>query len=575
MNSYVFNANNLKVEIDLSSQILRVEAEQDPHGYENAFAFEDDFDFDPSDSMSSFLLGDSTPRPFRSLVDAVQSETTVPLMVFAHKAKCFNDWLYSTLDFAAFVGDCPAVGKQDFVRCLRDQLDGLENNLNVQSLLYAAEHLGSGESITHLPGKLRLLTKKHLKVFEQNPILSLPLGFYSRSEALQQLFRHDRLLQRPLEPQEAEALASAITQAQLSYSYDWHLRASSRLTGKHAMLSVTDPLIDEITECALFPPSKAPETELVKKLFGGRPLPKDCSLLDTLLTFVQEQKISLKPDADDGWYIRELYALEALLKPEKERLLIGERYSKSLEQLFKGLMSLSRESHIKQLELPTAVGAPFEGLCINIHPRLRLEPIPDYYQRMANNYMWMLEQLRDLWGESFLHQSLSNSQEPSMSVGDALLEMHTLFLGAYYLCLEDLGLSLPEPLDTEIQFAMMIARKFISTWRQDPDISTDSRMMVPLYYDHERKMTRISVVCGYLNRNVDVEFAHKPNIHVTNFQGQEVQPKIIWNRSSFKTVYPMQFECDVVKLLDRESFRAIADQYPNPDDLRVALENLS
>lgn len=570
MSSYFLRTNGLLAEVDLSQQRLSLEAAKDI-GWDDFLDLSIEGDSEPA----PFLLTANDPKPFRSIAKAVGRCSTVPLMAFAHKAKLFNDWLYATLDSAAFLGDCPVLGKQALVKHLASSLKDKDEILSAKALLYAAQSLGDGAVIEGLSGKLRLLTKKQLKSFEKDALKSKPIGFYSESELLQRLFRHDRILQTKLKAAEAERLAAAIAQANLSEAYNWHLRAIESLTGKHAMLPVSSLIVpDEMY--SLFPPSKAPETDLIKKLYGTRPIPEGFCLLDEVIARVKDDRLSLKPEADDGWYLRELYALESFLKLEDERIQIGEYYQDSLEQLFKGSMSLSRETHIKQLEVPRLSGSgQFTVPEIAVAPRLRLEPFPEYYQRMASNYAWLSKMLCKLWGEPFLPEKVAKRDGQHTSILDALDEMRSLFLGAYYLCLEDLGHSLPEQCDGEMKLSMIYARQFLKNWTKDPEILTDSRMMVPLYYDLTRQRTRVSVVCGYVNRDVTVNFARTPEVRVMDAKGQDTDVPVTWQKSSYKTVYPIQFECDVVELLERESLQAIADQHPSPSELRVALEGLS
>lgn len=576
MSGYFFKTNDFRIKVDLAPQVLCIEADKDINwNTSGPSPIDDEFQMDEFSADKDYdEFSTSESKPFCSITEAQKDSTTTPLMAFAHKAKQFNDWLYSTLDAAAFLGDCPVVGKQAFIQHLVNTLNDTEEILDVKALLYAAESLGTGSAIEGLSGKLRLRVKKHLKSFEADSVRSNPIGFYSESKMLQRLFRHDRILQSEIKSDEANLLAAAITDANLSESYNWHLRASSRLTGQHAKLPVTAPTVFNNTY-ALFPPSRAPETDLMKILYGNRPIPEGFRLLDEVIIRVKDNRLSLKPSEDDGWYLRELYALETLLKSDNDRLQIGVHYRESLEQLFKGLMSLSRETHIKQLEVPMCgTGGMFTVPEVEVAPRIRLEPFPEYYQRMANNYTWLLEILYELWGEPYLPHKVSKKNGQQTSVIDALYEMRTLFLGAYYLCLEDLGDPLPDPLDGEIKLAMVYARQFLANWKQDSDICTDSRMMVPLYYDIEKKKTRVSVVCGYLSRDVAVEFARHPEVHATDSKGNDVDINVTWSKSGYKTVYPIQFECDVVQVLDRESLREIANKYPVPNELHTALEKL-
>lgn len=88
-------------------------------------------------------------------------------------------------------------------------------------------------------------------------------------------------------------------------------------------------------------------------------------------------------------------------------------------------------------------------------------------------------------------------------------------------------------------------------------------------------MLRVSVICGYLSLDITAEFACNPEVQVTNSKGNDVDVNVTWLKSGYRTVYPVQFECDVVKVIDRESLQAFANQHPDPCELRAALERLS
>ncbi len=89
---------------------------------------------------------------------------------------------------------------------------------------------------------------------------------------------------------------------------------------------------------------------------------------------------------ESGWYDYQTWALEALVIPERmaegERLELDDEYRKLLLELFKGLLTLTRETHIKQLEIPM-VGAALGGreVYIDIAPALAAEPLATFYLR--------------------------------------------------------------------------------------------------------------------------------------------------------------------------------------------------
>ncbi len=65
----------------------------------------------------------------------------------------------------------------------------------------------------------------------------------------------------------------------------------------------------------------------------------------------------LEPSAgSSGWYDYLTWSLGPLVNPtdtiESEHLALDESYTDQLLELFKGAMALTRETHVKQLEVP-------------------------------------------------------------------------------------------------------------------------------------------------------------------------------------------------------------------------------
>jgi hypothetical protein len=66
---------------------------------------------------------------------------------------------------------------------------------------------------------------------------------------------------------------------------------------------------------------------------------------------------------------------------------MNDRYREQLAELFKAILSLTRETHVKQLYIP------MEGCAMGrrdpdvvVVPELTVEPIPTYYLRRAEGY---------------------------------------------------------------------------------------------------------------------------------------------------------------------------------------------
>lgn len=550
--------------VDLGPQVLRVESPEEEWGV---------FEPPPDYSGAGSFQAEAEPEPS---IDRLRIHSAAaPLAVFARKAKAVNDWIYATLDTAAHEGDGPFLGKGDWVAALGRRLEATDALPDAQALPIAAACLTGRFDPSTLPVSVRLRVKKTLKVFEQSPMLSKPIGFYSESELLAQIFRHDRLLQQDFEAEVADVLTEALGAADLEASYRWHLRHAELTTGRLAWASLVDERRSEQDKVSIFPPSRAPETDLMKRLYANREIPDGFVLLEEVIRRVRSGDLDLTPSVEDGWYPRELYALSALVQAGSSRLEVGERYQGLLDELFKGLMSLTRETHVKQLEIPPVglgIWDEEEDVRFEIGPRLRLEPVPGYYEGMADSYGWLQDALLGHWGRDALEQERIGTDGRVTSVSEQLADMASLFRGAAELSRQDLGFSSDEGLSSSGDRARALS--FILNWRQDVDLVADCRMMVPLYFDEKRQRLRVSVLCGYLDRSVSVSFVERPRVQIVGPSGEPAEVPLTWHEAGFSTVYPVSFECDVKALLDRDELRALADAHRRPSALKQALEAL-
>ena len=188
-----------------------------------------------------------------------------------------------------------------------------------------------------------------------------------------------------------------------------------------------------------FPPSRSYETDLVKKLYGNKPIPDNFNLAEKLIEEIKAGSIDLTPRENSGWYDYQTYSLESLILPEKfpegKKLEFTESYRKELEELFKSLLALTRETHIKQLEIPLMVGAAYrqgpaeQKIRIDISPELTLEPLATYYLRRARSYNFIHSVLKDMLGENNLAKihRLTASGPVKKDLSLELKEMEALF----------------------------------------------------------------------------------------------------------------------------------------------------
>jgi hypothetical protein len=291
----------------------------------------------------------------------------------------------------------------------------------------------------------------------------------------------------------------------------------------------------------------------VKQLYADRPIPEGFSLANELIRHIRNRSIALEPKATSGWYDYQTWALEpfAALEqmPEAARLEVNERYREQLGDLFKAVLALTRETHVKQLEV-ALVGASPRGRSteplIYVAPSLTVEPVKTYYERRAVGY----EFVRTVLESAGLLSSMvmpAFGRRSTQPVAEALTEIIAAFRDAASVAAFELGMA-PEP-----QTAATNLHRWIN---ESVSGAEDIRMMVPVFYDIGRQKMKVWAVLGWATRHLTVSFATPPAV-VEVEKGQRVQ----FTATHRRLAYPVFVEAYVSQLLDRKEFRAHCDKY--------------
>lgn len=560
------------VELDRSEQVLRVDVPEDVDVFE-------DFGYGETGKTPAKLY------PSAAALDSLGPMTSAALL--ALKAKQFDDGLYAAVEAAVSkgMGDLRSRDKWLTELCAAVSGEGA-------ALLSAAIEVGGGERATGRGAEL-------LETFLRDPFRSKPISFYTWNQELAQAFRRDRMLQSELEPDTASALASAIrADPKRRAAYEAMLQLNAKLTNPPA----TPDLLAEASgeKLALLPPSRAHETDLIKRLYGDTPIPEGFDLADELIKRLRSGEIDLTPTEESGWYDHLSYALEPIAAPERmpegKRLSLSDSYRKELEGLFKALLALTRETHAKQLEMPMvgAARGPAPPPRLEIAPNLSTEPLASYYLRRAKSYAFVREVLAQSFGEPALGEMrrLTAGGPINMTLADELTLFTRLFYGAYLITAAEIGLA-PEH-DASLGDADK-ARAVYGGWREkirrDPDLAADIRMMVPVFYDVRRRKTKVWAVLGLATRQLIVSFAKKPAVVSVRgartlrsaarglFPAARRRPDdagaeldIDWISESHNLVYIASAELYVDKILNRQELRELCDKYGTYDAIVEALK---
>jgi hypothetical protein len=492
------------------------------------------------------------------------------------KAKQFDDGLYAAVEVASRAGHGGLVGKHPLLEMLRRTLvQGAAGR--GAAVVCAARDYGSGRHGDPLPDALRAAVQREKAAFERSPLRSKPIGFYTWSDELFRVFRQDRMLQSGLTAREdVEAVAAALrAEPWQEAAYRKHLRLAARLTNPLVGPDVLQPPTARGPHHVL-PPSRSHETELAKRLWG-QSVPEGANLFEELIRRVRDGSLSLAPRADSGWYDHQTWALEPLLSPEAQpeakRLAFTQGYRDHLEALFKGLLALTRETHVKQLENPMA-GACQPPPTIHVGTGLTVEPLATHYRRRADAYRFVREVLEEAFGEGALASMRRLTIDGPVGVDlDTELDLMTrLFDGAAETALIEIGSS-----DADGTARGAAARAVFATWRalagSDPDVVRDCRMMVPVFYDLERRKTKVWVFLGWRTLPLTISYVTLPE--VVSWErlpgASEERPELGFFGQTQEIAYPVVAEVYVAELLDRRALRALCDRHETRTAILAAL----
>jgi hypothetical protein len=340
---------------------------------------------------------------------------------------------------------------------------------------------------------------------------------------------------------------------------------------------------------SLFPPSRAHETDLVIKLYGDRWIQEGFNLADELIKRIRAGSLDLKPTPSSGWYDYQTYPLEALVAadrmPEGKHLVLRESYQKELEGLVKALLALTRETHVKQLELPSAGAMPAwftPEVNIYISPGLTLEPLATYYLRRARSYRFVREVVEKAFGPGGLEGMcrLTAVGPVNLSLSAELRLMEALFHGAYLQSCAEIGMTPEQDRDLGNPTAPNDSQVLLGAWlasvRRDPDLGKDIRMMVPIFYDVGRRKTKVWAVLGVASKPLLVSYSTPPKVkEIRRSDGKCVdlqEVKVKFRSEYHQIVYFATAEVYVTRLLNRTEFRQHCDRHKTYEAIVSSLD---
>lgn len=510
---YFLQNKETYAEVDTSTQRLLISMDEDyvedDGSYQMPDFTEEDLDTpDLFDEEGGWKSPELHPRLHSSYLKAWKSRTFAPLTLFAAKAKQVDDRVIAAIESALEYGIGTSRGRRHLLKTIASHTEETEPALHAwcQAIREIGEMLPKDAPQTKESTKIKLYKKRYLKAWRADQGIMQALGVYSSSKELTALYRAGKVMQSALDEDIRQALVTQLSKhTELKHLYDHINHVQSILTNPPHQQDVFGS-----EDQTFFPPSDSAESKLIRKLFSDRFVPLAFDTTDTLIKAIRSGKIDTEPSKESGWYDHVLHAHSSLLNlQDSEQISYADHYKADLEDVFKALLGMTRESHVKQLDVPPA------GCCggfFRIAPRISVEPVPSYYARRADGYAFVRHGLTKLLGKEQLKSLQTNTlHRHGRSVYDELLHMELLLRGAWHISCEETGQHIHD-LSEESERAAMFMRQWFTQAQHDPDLAADNRMMVPLLFDIETNKWQVLVCLGWENRCVKIDFLERPTV---------------------------------------------------------------
>ena len=536
--------------------------------------------------------------------DAIQSVQTPVVSVLPSinlidgKAKQFDDGLFAALEqhwFQEHAAEFP--GDLTFLK---------ELAAAVPSDSRAAAYFAVGLELAGI--KIPATNQASMALFKSrytsDLVQSKPIGFYTWNEKLQQCYRVGRYFQMEFELDDNDWMQPVIraiqTKSELQATYRQILARWARLSNSPSRLTVLD-LAENSTgkdlvrvrrqrnlttsTVSLFPPGSNRESELTRRLFpSGFSAKQD--IMRELVKAIRSGTVDLHPTENSGWYDYQVHALETLLVPkrgeESKSLLLTGTYKRRRMEAFEALMTKRKETNVLRSKSPATIEAarltpaPLE----TFSPRLRLEPAPTYYLRMARSYRFLNKALHEFVPASQLTtlHGLNEQGTRKQPLLEELRDIERFFYGCYALSAEDIGLGLNV---TEDEQALLgesrnIAENWLTNYIDDPDIAVDTRVIVPVAEDLKRGIISVWATPGIRFSRLKTNYVPEAPPRVRTSDGEEwtaLKPEQLREATYLLPVDEfVSVQVPSSRILNRKEFQGLCNEAKTKDEIVQRLQ---
>jgi len=374
------------------------------------------------------------------------------------------------------------IGKREFLARLLGKL--LETEASAKGYVHDAAELAAvyvaaglaagGQTPENLPPRVRGAVAEFAEGLRFMPEFK-PAGIYTRDPRLMEICRREVYFRRGLSFSSKPAGLGAImlivksirADGVLAREHAFFTRAAAIMMNPSPTLSVEDlsgtiplagPAAPEDAEGWRERVSLAPRwVELEEEheklgreilftlLPGARSVQEDlfaktAANTDGLIMAIRSGEADLAPQPGSGWYQYRHFALQGLINPEAtpeaKRIDFGPEYRKRIEKASKSISEPKTEAPAAATGATGATGA-------TISPRLRVEPLPSAYLRLARGYRFVRTQGARLFGEKAFSEIKVLREDGSFDdapAAQSLMKLESALWGLHIIACRDLAM---------------------------------------------------------------------------------------------------------------------------------------
>lgn len=504
----------------------------------------------------------SLPAP---VLEQVAPDGFVSAAVLAEKARRFDHRLLASVETLAQNGVGAWKGKTHLLRTLARTIAGTVKPDEASLTVMTAARIGGAG----LPEPFATVAQTRAQAFLADPTRAVALGLFAGSQDLEIAGRQERLLCEPLQGKDGIARIAEILRADaaLRKIYDDLMLLRSRLDGRPeqpTLHQALDAPVLPASGLSFLPNRRSLDDRIAQRLLGASAPTESRARVDACVRRLRESEISLAPDAESGWHDWIAWSLEPLARPEASpeavRLRFSDSYRAALLELFRG--TLGHAASMRIGAPPMEHGSDREQRALVITPSFRVEPLPTHYLRRGLAYRFLAQSLLEVFGADTLAGLTRATRLGVKSLNDELLEMETLFLGAFHVACEDLGLRLDSAIETD-------PAPFLR-WSggSDPDLARDARELWPIAYDPARRQVRTLLTLGWTERRIEVAYLTNPPCSVFDPEERLVHERRIGFAPQIsRAPAPVTLEVFVSAGMSRSEIRALGDRCGSVEEL--------